>query len=129
SLDDLDENLRNQRQLAERYRRGLAALPGVSPQVVEGGDESTFTNLTVTVVPEEFGLDRDELARALGADGIDTRHYFSPAVHEQGPYAGNGSRALPVTEQLSAQVLTLPLFSRLKVDEVDRVVEALSSAH
>src|SRR5690606_17672923 len=87
SLRELDEHLAVRRDLAARYRAALAGIPGITPQAVDPEDASTYKDFTVVVDETVFGLDRDTVARALRAEGVDTRPYFYPAVHRQAAYA------------------------------------------
>lgn len=136
SLDDLDAHLAIRRALAERYRTGLQGLPGIRLQEVDEGDASTYKDLTVIVDEAAFGVDRDTLAAALRADGVDTRPYFWPPVHRQQAYASlldgdgaDGDTALPATDWLSARVLSLPLWRDMPADAVDRVCDAVARIH
>lgn len=129
SLDRVDEHLARRRALAARYRDGLRAVPGIDVQRIDDGDESTFKDFTILVDDAAFGLDRDALARALDADGIDTRPYFSPPVHHHQAYAELPPVELPVTDRTAARVLSLPMFGALSFDEVDRVVAVVAAVH
>ena len=70
-------------------------------------------------------LNRDVVARALKADGVDTRLYFYPPVHRQTSYVHIPSD-LPTTDQAASEVLSLPIYP-LTDAAVDAVVEALAS--
>lgn len=129
SLDLLDEHLRRRRSLAERYRDGLAQVPGIALQLVNANDRSTFKDFTVAVDPAGFGLSRDALVQALWAEGIDARCYFFPPVHRQQAYAHLEPAHLPVTDDVAGRVVSLPLFARLAPAAVDQTVEALVALH
>jgi len=70
---------------------------------------------------------RDALMKHLGSNGIGTKVYFEP-VHltqfyrEKFGYKGG---VLPVTETLSQQVLTLPMYPTLTEDEMDYIAEVI----
>ena len=53
-------------------------------QAADDGDEVTYKAYSIVVEPE-YEVERDVLVDALHAEGIETRRYFSPAVHEQKP--------------------------------------------
>jgi len=129
SLSRLDDHLGRRQILAARYTNGLADVPGVMPQAVVGGDRSTYKDYTVAVDEEVLGIDRDHLMTALKADGIDTRRYFDPPVHRQQAYAHLDPPALPVTEDVSARVLSLPMYGDLGPEVVDRIVEVIGNVH
>jgi dTDP-4-amino-4,6-dideoxygalactose transaminase len=130
SLGALDARLSHRNDLATRFVAAIAGLPGLRVPEVAAGDRSTYKDLTVVVDPAGFGLDAATLQVALRADGIDTRRYFYPPVHQQQAYAHLlPGRALPVTEAISPQVLTLPLWSHMEAAVIDRVADAVAAVH
>ncbi|MBN2623921.1 MAG: DegT/DnrJ/EryC1/StrS family aminotransferase [Acidimicrobiales bacterium] len=131
SLVDLDAHLAVRRDLAERYRVALKAVDGVVPQAVDPLDESTYKDFTVIVDETRFGVDRDTLAVALKAEGVDTRPYFHPPVHRQRAYADLGTPELPATDRVAGRVLSLPLWRDLPPGAVTTIAEVLArvSAH
>ena len=129
SLLLLDEQLELRTAVARRYCAGLADVPGIGTQAVASGDTSTYKDFCVIVDPAGFGLTRDLLVRALAAEGIDTRNYFDPPVHRQQAYADLKPQPLPVTEDVSARVTSLPMFARIPLDAADQVVECVRSLH
>jgi dTDP-4-amino-4,6-dideoxygalactose transaminase len=129
SLAGLDERLVERRRIAERYRNGLAELPGVVAQQVDAHDRSTYKDFTIAVDEDAFGLSRDLVVNALRTDGIDTRCYFSPPLHRQHSYRGVAPYDLPVTDAVSAQVVSLPIYGALTGSQVDTVTSALGALH
>jgi dTDP-4-amino-4,6-dideoxygalactose transaminase len=128
SFEDLEERIARRNQLAERYRKVLAGLPGIDFPTVAEGDRSTYKDFTVLVDAGAFGIAADALAAALAAEGVQTRRYYSPPVHRQRAYRSlaptNGS--LPVTDQAAARALTLPLWTGMRDHEVDGVALAIA---
>jgi dTDP-4-amino-4,6-dideoxygalactose transaminase len=129
SLDELDDHLAIRRELAARYRASLDGVPGVTVQAVDDGDESTYKDLTVIVDESRFGVDRDGLAEALKAEGIDTRPYFWPPVHRQQAYRGLDTRELPATDWVSRRVVSLPLWRDMPAGAVETIAEVVTSIH
>lgn len=124
SLRRLEERVAHRNRVARRYREGLAAVPGIAVQAVPEGARSSYKDLTIAVGPE-FGASRDAVDAALRAEGVATRRYYSPPVHLQTAYRDVATPPLPVTEELGRRVISLPMWSHLPLDAVDRVVEAL----
>jgi dTDP-4-amino-4,6-dideoxygalactose transaminase len=129
AMAELDDHLAIRRDLAARYVARLAAVPGITPQAVDPGDLSTYKDFTVIVDEARFGLDRDSLARALKAEGIDTRPYFWPPVHRQQAYAHLEPRELPATDWVSSRVVSLPLWRDLPPSAIDTIVGVLAGFH
>jgi len=131
SLEGLDERVAHRCSLADRFASDTAAVPGLCLAQVAEGDTSTYKDLTIMVDPPDFGLTAVELARALSAEGIDSRRYYHPPVHLQKAYAERWPqrRDLPVTEALSTKVLTLPLWSHMTSGQIARLAGAVARIH
>ncbi len=70
---------------------------------------------------------RDELSQFLSNNGIMNKVYFNP-VHLTQFYRetfGYSQGALPVTEQIAGEVLTLPMYPDLTMKEIDYIAEAI----
>jgi perosamine synthetase len=126
-LKRVDEILSRREGVTQQYDERLSnvagiQLPGVSPDV----KKSWF--VYVIALGEEF--DRDQIMRALAADGIPSREYFS-AVHSQ-PYMQSYVDAskiqLPVTENIQRRTLALPFYGGLAEADIDRVATSVSTA-
>jgi dTDP-4-amino-4,6-dideoxygalactose transaminase len=123
NLARFPERLKLRQELAARYRSRLSKVPGIEFQVVEKGNVCTYKDFSVLIDEAHFGLSRDGLAKALAAENVETRPYFSPAVHRQraiAPYIPEGID-LPITDLLAGRALSLPLFSHMDEGLVDAV--------
>jgi dTDP-4-amino-4,6-dideoxygalactose transaminase len=127
----LEANAKKRNALAAIVKRELARTPGLTWQTQRAGDRSSFKDLTIVVEPNAFGIDRDELARAMLADGADSRRYFVPLTHRHPAFASATVDALPVSTWLEPRVLTLPLYSHMPAGTartVARLVAAIQRA-
>jgi dTDP-4-amino-4,6-dideoxygalactose transaminase len=130
SLDGLEDRVRRRNSLAARYRKALQQVPGLGFVSVPDGDRSTFKDFTIKVDGQTFGLNATALARTLEAVGIQTRRYYDPPVHAMHAYRSLGIRgSLRVTEASAPQVLSLPMWSEMPDDAVDRVADAIKRIH
>lgn len=129
SLDGLDARVGHRNMLVARFKEATADLPGLAFPVVADGDTSTYKDLTLLVDGAAFGLDAAQLATALRADGIDSRHYYRPPVHRQAAYAGLATGALPVTDRVAEQVLSPPLWSHMTEAQVDAMAAVVVACH
>jgi len=109
----------------------LGGLPGIAFPLVADDDRSTYKDFTILVDAAQFGMDADGAAKALAAEGIQTRRYYAPPVHRQRAYRSlapaNGS--LPVTDAAAARVLTLPLWTGMDDQQLDGVGMAMARLH
>jgi dTDP-4-amino-4,6-dideoxygalactose transaminase len=105
--------------VAARYAAGLEGAVA-TPKVIEGG-VSVWAQYTIET------NDRDQLARALKADGVPTAVYYPIPIHQQAPYRRFplGPGGLPVSEAKAARVLSLPMHPYLAADVQDGVIAAI----
>ena len=133
SFQMLEKNVLRRNAIADRYGEGLSYLPGITTQAIREGNRSTFKDLTVLVNEERFGLSRDALSWYLSRKGIDSRKYYDPPVHRTKAYRERWGMKydefLPVTNRLSRQALSLPIWSHMELGLVDSVVESVQGAH
>ena len=127
SLDHLEEWSEQRNAIANRYRRGLGSLPGLSFQQVPPGSRSSFKDFTILVDEAVFGCSRDALTAALAAEGVPTRRYYSPPLHRQKAFRDQATKDLPVTDRLARQVVSLPIWSHLSLDQVDQIVRVVAT--
>ncbi len=74
--------------------------------------------------------ERDRLKAHLAADQIGSAVHYPVPVHRQAGYAEKivvPSDGLPLTNQLAAQILSLPIYPELSDAEVDRVAASIRS--
>jgi dTDP-4-amino-4,6-dideoxygalactose transaminase len=109
---------------ARRYAAGLKDV-AVVPSVPDGMT-SVWAQYTIRLKP---GM-RDGLAVKLKAQGIPTAVYYPKPLHrleayKRFPVADNG---IPTTDQLSEEVISLPMHAYLDAAAQDRVIEAVRAA-
>jgi dTDP-4-amino-4,6-dideoxygalactose transaminase len=127
SLTNIDERIGRRNALAGLYREALEEIPGISFPIVPEGDRSTYKDFTMLVDADGFGVDAAGLQRALGAEGIESRRYYSPPVHAMQAYRSMADTdvGLPVTDSAAARVLTLPMWTGMTELHVRRVAGAV----
>ncbi|MEX1093984.1 MAG: DegT/DnrJ/EryC1/StrS family aminotransferase [Acidimicrobiia bacterium] len=127
-IDHLDNRVKHRNSIAQQYREGLGELPGIGFQEVPAGRRSSVKDFTITVSPD-FEVDRDLVVAALKAEGIPTRPYYSPPLHRQTAYADLDTAALPVTDNLASQVISLPVWSDMTEEMVGSIIGAIGRIH
>jgi dTDP-4-amino-4,6-dideoxygalactose transaminase len=129
-LAELDARIEHRRRLVDIFWTRLRHVPGLRSPVVRPEDTSTYKDLTLVVTPEEFGLDVPALTEALAAEGVDSRRYFYPPIHRQKAYAGAPLQAdLPVTDAMSQQVISPPLFTAMTQVDVRHLADLVIGIH
>jgi dTDP-4-amino-4,6-dideoxygalactose transaminase len=126
SLEMLEQNAENRNRLVGAFKEGLDELPGITLQKIRPEDRCSYKDFSITIDSGAFGLTRDQVAKALKAENIDTRHYHDPAVHTHKPYVGMEQADLPVTERVAGQSLSLPIWSHMTLETVERICAAIA---
>ena len=133
SFEMLEGSINRRNEVVSRYISSFGSIPGIRFQRIRENDRSTYKDFTVLIETEEFGISRDALSWWLERQRIDTRKYYSPPVHRTRAYWDRWGKyrddELPVTNRISKRALSLPLWSHMDDDIVDRVCKAISNAH
>src|SRR6187551_700380 len=124
-LKIFDDEIAARNRVAARYARGLGNLVMV-PQLASGCT-SIWAQYTIRL-PK--GVDRDGFAAALKAQGVPTMVYYTKSMHQQTAYKAFpvADGGLPVSEQLSDDVISLPIHAYLDEAAQDRVIDAVRGA-
>lgn len=116
----LDEDVARRRAVARRYRQAIRHADIVLPQVV--CESAHAWHLFVV-----RSGSRQALQQHLQRQGIQTLVHYPLPPYRQPAYAGQPHPALPLTEQLHEQVLSLPMGPALDEASVERVIAACCS--
>jgi len=126
-LGKLAENNGRRKAITERYRKGLMGTDAF-------GIELPFCNapgipahhIFPILLPE--GIDRIKFMESMRNAGVQTSIHYPP-VHQFTYYRQRYPElSLPVTEDIAAREVTLPLYPGLRDDEVDWVISATVEA-
>ena len=117
-LRRLDAMNEQRRRVAARYARGLAGLPLRLPSERAGARH--VYHLYVIRTDR-----RDTLAKYLKERGIATGIHYPVPCHRQPAVESLASPALPVTERLVREILTLPMSAGHTEAEADEVAAAI----
>ncbi|TXN22704.1 DegT/DnrJ/EryC1/StrS family aminotransferase [Methylobacterium sp. WL9] len=115
-LEHLDKYNADRREIAAQYRTMLASC---------GADMSSDDP---GCVYHQFAIthpQRNALARHLADDGIGTAVHYNPPLQRHPAFATQASCALPITDSLSARLLSLPIQPEIASGNVERIAEAV----
>jgi dTDP-4-amino-4,6-dideoxygalactose transaminase len=117
----VDEFIASRRAVCERYSEAFAGLAGVRVLRRSYGDVSPF--IYSLRVPAER---REALIEHLAARGVDAGIHFVP-VHKHTYFASARRSAMPVTDRVVDEVITLPLHSLMAERSIERVIDGVVS--
>jgi dTDP-4-amino-4,6-dideoxygalactose transaminase len=110
-LPHLDAWNATRRRLADRYRSRLEGAVELLPS------DGVFHLFVIRTGR------RDALQAFLRERGVGTDVHYPLPAHQQKPYQQFARGALPLTERLAREVLSLPLYPELSEGDVDYVAE------
>ncbi|MDD2485895.1 MAG: DegT/DnrJ/EryC1/StrS family aminotransferase [bacterium] len=121
-LEDLDDFIAARSANASRLTQGLSGLFGIITPWVPDGCRHAFNQYTIKV-PQG----RDDLLKHLEREGIGYGLFYPQPSYKQALYKelGYGDCYCPVAEDLSAQVVSLPVHPLLDEWEIDRIIEVI----
>ncbi|HUG12119.1 MAG TPA: DegT/DnrJ/EryC1/StrS family aminotransferase, partial [Opitutaceae bacterium] len=103
------------------YSEKVAALPGLILPTVAPNNDHIWNQYTLRV---SGAGRRDALRQHLTAAGIGHEIYYPLPLHQQECFAHLPRASLPVSEQLAAEVLSIPVFPELTGAERTEVSDA-----
>lgn len=124
-LRHLDRYVEARNRYVDRYRRLLCEVPGISFQRIRDASVSAHKDFAILVDPKDFGMDRDLLARALDVEGIRTKRYYYPPLHEVEAFR-DVRVSLPVTQTVTRRVLALPIHNVMRMGDIDTVSDRIA---
>jgi len=124
----LDEFVAKRHALAKRYDEILSDLPIVIPWQ-HPDSYSSFHLYIIRLKLEQTGRTHREVFEALRAAGIGVNLHYIP-VYLQPYYQKLGFKLgyCPEAERYYAEIISLPIFPELTMEEQDQVVKALRTA-
>jgi UDP-2-acetamido-2-deoxy-ribo-hexuluronate aminotransferase len=119
----LDDYAKRRNDVAGYYDRSLKGIPGVEVPVRSKNSTHVFHQYTLKVEK------RDALKNHLEKKGIPSMIYYPVPLHFQKAYQqpefGKGS--FPVTENLSTRVISLPIHTEMKEEELSYICSEIKS--
>jgi dTDP-4-amino-4,6-dideoxygalactose transaminase len=124
-LKIFEDEIAARNKVAQRYAQGLGNV--VTVPHVASGMTSVWAQYTIRL-PK--GIDRNEFAAALKAQGIPTAIYYPKSMHQQTAYRDYpiADGGVPVCEALSDDVISLPMHAYLDEPTQERIIKAVRGA-
>lgn len=121
-LKNLDRWNENRRSTAVKYAQGIHNPEVVLPKEME---DVKHVYHIYAVKSEK----RDELETYLNEKGIGTNKHYPIPMHLQGAYADLNipKGALPIAEEISSTILSIPMSYGMSEEEIDYVIDAINN--
>lgn len=119
-LPHLNDWISHRCEAASWYATALDSLPITLP--APAGFDHAYHVYSI------WTKDRDRIAAALDADGIEVGIHYPRPIHLNAmfDFLGHGEGAFPVSEHLASGFLSLPMDEYITPEEVERIASSLS---
>ncbi len=122
NLRHVDGEIAKRKKAVERYIECLSNIQGITPWHEQKGIIHNYAYFPIIFDKKVFGKSRDKVAEELAKENIYARKYFYPVTNEFACYNGKFElQETPIAKRISKQILTLPLYADLTLDDVDRI--------
>jgi len=128
-LKHVDEAIARRKAIDSVYRERLRSVSGIHCLDNGGEDDSNYAYFPILVKPE-YPLSRDGLYEFMKDRDINPRRYFYPLISEFPMYRGLPSAHsdnLPVASAAARQVLCLPIYPDLELEDVASICDLIAS--
>jgi UDP-4-amino-4,6-dideoxy-N-acetyl-beta-L-altrosamine transaminase len=126
-LNKLDRFVAHRNALADHYDRLLASMaPIVRPLKRIQGCAPAWHLAVVLIDFERVAKSRAQLMKSLHLQGIGTQVHYVPVPYQPYYRALYGEGRFPGADEYYSRCLSLPMFASMSLDDVSRVVDALS---
>lgn len=126
NLRHVEESIAKRALVTERYNERLEDVAGIRICMPKKNVKPNYAYYPIYIDKEQFGKSRDEIHDQLKEKNIYTRKYFYPAVNDMECYQKICDRKdTPVTKDVSANILTLPMYEELSLEEVDYICDII----
>ncbi len=122
-LEKLDIILKNKKRIYDLYKKNLSGIDGIAFQKITHGSEPIIWAVAVKINQEKFRVSRDEMIDKLLEKNIETRPGFYP-FHAMPLY---NTDVLPMADEISKNIISLPSFAALKDEEIEYICNSLKS--
>lgn len=127
-LGVLKERVQKRRRIFQFYAETLGELPGIEFMPEPSWSYHTRWLTVMTVDPELFGADREQIRQALELENIESRPVWKP-MHLQPVFAQERVVGGTVAERLYKNGLCLPSGSSLSEQDLRRIAAVVASLH
>lgn len=122
NLRHLADEIEKRKQLVNKYYERLSCIDGIRLLATQDDVESNYAYFPI--VFDGYKYTRNEVFEKLEKEGITARKYFFPLTNAfecYRNYPTAGVEKTPIAQHIALRVLTLPLYSDLSIDVVDKI--------
>jgi len=119
-LNYINEDIQGRRKVAEYYLKNIKNSDIILPEVLNPNGHVWHLFVVRT-------SKREKLQRYLSDAGIQTIIHYPIPPYKQEAYKEYNNLSLSITELVHDQVLSLPIYSNINMDDIKKVVEVINN--
>jgi perosamine synthetase len=123
-IKKVEKLIKMRRKKAETYNKQLGELPQIRVPKDTNGSYSVYQLYTIRLIDENYS--RNSFQEYLSKKGIFTKIYFDP-IHQYSIFKNLGYEdiELPITDRISSEVLSLPIYPHMMQDELNYIISSV----
>ena len=126
NLRHIKEEIEKRKKVFSRYIYHLGKIEGIYLPKIQEDVESNYAYFPIVIDRKAFGRNRDEVFALLASHGVISRKYFYPLTNSFKCYADRFDvDKTPVALELARNVLTLPLYGDLSIEDVEKICDII----
>lgn len=126
NLRHLNEEIQKREKVFKRYVQRLSNIDGIKISMKQEEVTPNYAYFPIIFNKEIFGKSRDEVMDELSKQNIFTRKYFYPLINDYECYRDKyNSKDTPIAKRISDNVLTVPMYADLPLEDVDRICDII----
>ncbi len=121
NLRHIDDELASRKEVFERYSKHLTGVDGLKVLPLADHFKQNYSYYPMLVDADVFGSTRDEIHQRLRDNDVFSRKYFYPLASENTAFESDMTKSTPMAKYYSRNVLCLPIYAHLSLEDVDRI--------
>jgi dTDP-4-amino-4,6-dideoxygalactose transaminase len=127
-LKYIDKVIEKRKEIAIHYRKLLKGIKGLTFLTDMPNVNHCYSYFPILIEKSKFGRTRDEVYEELKKNNIYSRRYFYPLISQFPIYKGLDSALpgkMPIAEKTAEQVICLPIYPDLEINETERIINVV----
>lgn len=125
NLRHIEREIAKRERIVETYDACLSGVVGINLPIVQADVKRNYSYYPIRVKKDVFGCTRDDVYNELQLNDIYARKYFYPLTSKFECYKGRFNDNTPIAEMVSEEILTLPLYADLSLEDVKKICQII----
>ncbi len=126
NLRHIDNELLLRKRAFDRYTENLKDVSGISLLKFDSKVKQNYAYYPILIDSIDYKETREDLVARLSKEGIFARKYFYPLVSENKEFNKDLTVNTPLAKNYSLNILCLPLYAGLSIEDVDKICSIIT---